>query len=87
MKKIIIFIFGMLTTLAFIPIIESLVEIVLCSLEPLKAKSTKKVLKINKEINELQSELEPIDTQAIGFEIPSDEEYYDEEDKIILGFK
>ena len=91
MEKLKIYILGMITTLVALPIINEIVEIICSFLEILKGNSTKKVLKINKEIMDLQEQLEPVNTNCIGFEAPNTE-YYDndwENDKIKnrIGFK
>jgi hypothetical protein len=47
-------------------------------------------MQINKEIEDLQMQLEPINTNCIGFEVPNQEEYEDdkwEEDKNKIGFR
>ena len=91
MEKLKIYILGMITTLVALPIINEVVEIICSFLEILKGISTKKVLRINKDIMDLQEQLEPVNTNCIGFEAPNTE-YYDndwEDDKIKnrIGFK
>ena len=91
MEKLKIYILGMITTLVALPIINEIVEIICSFLEILKGISTKKVLRINKDIMDLQEQLEPVNTNCIGFEAPNTE-YYDndwENDKIKnrIGFK
>ena len=54
MEKLKIYILGMITTLVALPIIDEVVEIICSFLEILKGISTKKVLKINKDIMDLQ---------------------------------
>lgn len=76
MKK---FIAGILFYVMVIPILESLVEMILGYIETLKIENTKKVTKGNIDIMELQAQTEQSYTNAIGFEVPS-EEYYDEEE-------
>ena len=81
----------MIATLVALPIIDEVVEIICSFLEILKGFSTKKVLKINKDIMDLQEQLEPINTSCIGFEA-SNTEYYDddwEDNKVKnrIGFK
>lgn len=79
MKK---FILGMLTILTFMPIIESITEIICGFLERFKAVNTRKVLILNKEIEDLQEQLSPQCSSAIGFDIPNiDEEYEDYEEE------
>ena len=91
MEKLKIYILGMITALVALPIINEVVEIICSFLEILKGISTKKVLRINKDIMDLQEQLEPVNTNCIGFEAPNTE-YYDndwENDKIKnrIGFK
>lgn len=91
MEKLKIYILGMIATLVALPIIDEVVEIICSFLEILKGFSTKKVLKINKDIMDLQEQLEPINTSCIGFEA-SNTEYYDddwEDNKVKnrIGFK
>ena len=90
MNKLKCYIFGMMIVILAIPIIEQITEIVCGSLEVLKGKNTKKVMQINKEIEDLQMQLEPINTNCIGFKVPNQEEYEDdewEEDKNKIGFR
>ena len=91
MEKLKIYILGMITALVSLPIIDEVVEIICGFLEILKGISTKKVLKINKEIMDLQLQLEPVNTSCIGFEAPNTECYDDdwEDDKVKnrIGFK
>ena len=91
MKK---FILGMLSVIVFIPLAESIAEILCVLLEIPKGKLSASVLKINKQLQELQADQEAIDTQCIGFEYSPEEEYYEEDDdddfedksKIKVGF-
>ena len=91
MGKLKIYILGMITALVALPIVDEIVEIICSFLEILKGISTKKVLKINKEIMDLQSQLEPVNTNCIGFEAPNTEYYDDdwEDNKVKnrIGFK
>lgn len=90
MDKLKCFIGGMLTVIVATPILEEVTEIVCGYLEVLKGNSTKKVLEVNKVIQELQTQIEPIETSCIGFQVPNQEEEYDEdweEDKTKIGFK
>lgn len=91
MNKLKCYIFGMMTVILAIPIIEQITEIVCGGLEVLKEKNTKKVMQINKEIEDLQMQLEPINTNCIGFKVPNQEEYYEddweEENKNKIGFR
>lgn len=91
MNKLKCYILGMMTVILAIPIIEQITEIVCGGLEVLKGKNTKKVMQINKEIEDLQMQLEPINTNCIGFKAPNQEEYYEddweEENKNKIGFR
>ena len=91
MEKLKIYILGMITSLVALPIINEVVEIICSFLEILKGISTKKVLKINKEIMDLQEQLEPVNTNCIGFEIPNteyeDDDWEDNKVKNRIGFK
>lgn len=90
MNKLKCYILGMVTIVVAMPIMEQIAEIICGSLEILKGKNTKKVMQINKEIEDLQMQLEPINTNCIGFEVPNQEEYEDdewEEDKNKIGFR
>ena len=91
MNKLKCYILGMIIVILAIPIIEQITEIVCDGLEVLKGKNTKKVMQINKEIEDLQMQLEPINTNCIGFKVPNQEEYYEddweEENKNKIGFR
>ena len=91
MEKLKIYILGMITTLVALPIIDEVVEIICSFLEILKGISTKKVLKINKEIMDLQEQLEPVNTNCIGFKAPNteyeDDDWEDNKVKNRIGFK
>lgn len=91
MEKLKIYILGMITALVALPIIDEVVEIICSFLEILKGISTKKVLKINKEIMDLQEQLEPVNTNCIGFETHNteyeDDDWEDNKVKNRIGFK
>jgi hypothetical protein len=85
----------MLTILLFIPLVEQLCEVIVTSLEYVKGLVSKPVLKVNKELLDLQAQQEEISTQAMGFVYNGDDEYdYIEDDdfedkkksKIKMGF-
>lgn len=80
-KTLLTYILGGITILIFIPIIESITEIICGYLELLKISSTKEVLRGNKEIQELQNEQEELDAYAIGFDLTPQEEYYEDDDE------
>ena len=91
MEKLKIYILGMITALVALPIIDEVVEIICSFLEILKGISTKKVLKINKDIMDLQEQLELVNTNCIGFEAPNteyeDDDWEDNKVKNRIGFK
>ena len=91
MEKLKIYILGMITALVALPIVDEIVEIICGFLEILKGISTKKVLKINKEIMDLQEQLEPANTNCIGFETHNteyeDDDWEDNKVKNRIGFK
>ena len=91
MEKLKIYILGMITALVALPIIDEVVEIICSFLEILKGISTKKVLKINKDIMDLQEQLDPVNTNFIGFETPNteycDNDWEDDKIKNRIGFK
>lgn len=72
---------GILTGLLFIPVIEEFINVIMSWIQVLLLKPTKIVLEGNKEINELQGDDEYQQTNCIGFQMPSnDEEYYEDEE-------
>lgn len=91
MEKLKIYMLGMITALVALPIIDEIVEIICSFLEILKGFSTKKVLRINKEIMDLQEQLDPVNTSCIGFETPNteycDDDWEDDKVKNRIGFK
>ena len=76
------FIIGLLSGLLFIPVIEELLNVIMAWIQVLLLKPNKIVLKGNKDIAELQSEEEPVQTSCIGFQVSSeeDDDYYDDDD-------
>ncbi|MBC5667399.1 hypothetical protein H8S00_05285 [Eubacterium sp. BX4] len=76
MKK---YILGFVTGVCLLPIWDSLTELLQVALEVPKGKLSKKVIKINNELQDIQEQSEPVNTCAIGFQIP-DEEYYEDDD-------
>lgn len=77
------FIIGLLSGLLFIPVIEELLNVIMAWIQVLLLKPNKIVLKGNKELSELQSEDEPIQTSCIGFQVSSEEDddcYEDDDD-------
>lgn len=85
MKK---YILGFVSGICFLPILDSVVELIQVALEIPKGNLSKKVIILNNEIQDIQEQSEPVNTNCIGFEMPvTDDEYLDEyEDKQKLGF-
>ena len=76
------FVLGILTIIAFIPICESVTEIILGWLETFKVANTLNVMKGNQKIEKLQSELDGGEnTYCMGFDLSpqEDDEYYDDD--------
>ena len=80
-KNVGFYILGVLTGLLFIPVIEEFINVIISWIQVLLLQPTKIVLEGNKEINEMQADEEYQQTNCIGFQIPSnDEEYYEDEE-------
>lgn len=77
MKK---YILGFLTGVCLLPIVDSITELVQVSLEVPKGKLSKKVMKLNNEIQDIRAESEPVGTSCIGFDVPEEVENYDDEE-------
>ena len=67
MKK---YILGFLTGVCFLPILDSVTELIQVALEVPKGKLSKEVMKLNNEIQNIQAESEPVGTSCIGFDVP-----------------
>ena len=80
MKKLTAYVLGMVSIIAVIPILESLTDLAIAHIESLKGNPIKKTLISNNEIADLQAQLEPVSGQAIGFAIPSEDEYYEDDE-------
>ena len=77
------FIIGVLSGLLFIPIIEEFMNVIMTWIQVLLLLPNKIILKGNKELTDLQSEEQEeqeYETSCIVFQIPNEEEYYDEDD-------
>ena len=73
-------IFGLLSGLLFIPILEDFINVIAAWIQVLIVTPSKIVTKANSEISEMQGSQEE-STNVIGFSIPSTEEYYEDEDE------
>ena len=74
------YIFGLLSELLFIPILEDFINVIAAWIQVLIVTPSKIVTKANSEISEMQGSQEE-STNVIGFSIPSTEEYYEYEDE------
>lgn len=78
------FVLGMIFLLVVEPILDTIVGTIQTAFEAIKAKISVYILHKNVEISKLNAEIqgyeEPQETQAIGFALPQ-EEYYDEEEE------
>ena len=78
------FVLGMIFLLVVEPILDTTVETIQTVFEAIKAKISVYILHKNVEISKLNAEIqgyeEPQETQAIGFALPQ-EEYYDDEEE------
>lgn len=79
------FILGILFLLVAEPLLDTIVSTIQTAFEAVKAKISVYILHKNVEISKLNAEIqgyeEPQATQAIGFEIPQEQCYYDNEDE------
>lgn len=75
------YILGLLTGILFIPVIEEFINAIISWIQVLMLKPTKIVLEGNKKIAELQSDEEYQESSCIGFQIPSNEDEYYEDDE------
>lgn len=79
----IFFILGIFFVSYVLPILDSVSAIILSALENIKGKLAITTQKLNNELTKLSKEVEPDEyqqTHVIGFQIPSEEEYYEEDE-------
>lgn len=75
------YILGLLSGLLFISVIDEFINVIMSWIQVLLLKPTKIVLEGNKEINELQDDECYQETNCIGFQMPSvEDEYYEDEE-------
>ena len=78
------FVLGMIFLLVVEPILDTITGTIQTIFEAIKAKISVYILHKNVEISKLNAEIqgyeEPQETQAIGFALPEEEYYYDDED-------
>lgn len=73
MKK---YILGLITGIAILPLLDELLNVAMLWIEVLKMKPSRIISDWNKEMGK---EEQTIDTYAIGFQAPNDEEYDDDD--------
>ena len=78
------FVLGMILLLVVEPILDTITSTIQTAFEAIKAKISVYILHKNVEISKLNAEIqgyeEPQETQAIGFALPQ-EDYYDDEEE------
>lgn len=79
------FILGMIFLLVAEPILDAITSTIQTAFEAIKAKISVYILHKNVEISKLNAEIqgfeEPQETQAIGFALPQEDYYYDDEEE------
>ena len=73
------YILGLITGFIAIPLIEELMAVVNSWIQALLIKPNKIVIKGNKELAEMQGDEEYTETHCIGFQVPSEDDYYDDD--------
>ena len=79
-KNVWFYILGLLSGMLFIPVIEEFIDVIMSWIQVLILKPTEMVLKGNKELEKYQEPEEYQQTNCIGFQIQSEDEYYCDED-------
>ena len=79
-KNVWFYILGLLSGILFIPVIEEFINVIMAWIQVLMLKPSKKALIGNKKKKKYQEPEEYQQTNCIGFQIPSDDEYYCDED-------
>ena len=92
MKKLTAFALGMVSVITVIPILESLTDLAVAHIESWQGTPIKRALISNNEIADLQAQLEPVNSQLMGFAMPNEDEYYEDDEfedksKIKVGFQ
>ena len=87
MHDIALFVAGMLIILMAIPLIQSFTDtitmvlnIIVTFTQWIQSIFNLKTVSNNVKIQDLKDSIEPTMTQAVGFQVPSEDEFYDEED-------
>ena len=82
-KNCLIYIVGILTSIMFIPIINDVTDVICNKLECIKGMQNLKITKINNDIMDAQNQNEEQQgcTNAIGFDVPNEDDYKEESDE------
>ena len=81
-KNCLIYLVGILSSIMFIPIINDVTDIICNKLECIKGMQNLKITNINNKIMDAQNQdNEQVETRAIGFDIPNEEDYEEESDE------
>ncbi len=75
------FIWGIISGMFLIPVIEEFSNVFLSWIQVLLIKPNKLVLKGNQELSDLRGEDESVQTQCIGFQVPSCDDCCDDYDE------
>lgn len=70
----------MVSIITLLPILESLTDLAVAHIKSWIGNPIKKTLISNNEIADLQAQLEPVSGQLMGFAMPSEEEYYEDDE-------
>lgn len=76
-KNVKYYIFGILSYALLFPVIEELVNVIQSWIQVLLIKPSRIVLEANKDLAELQNTEECQQTDCVGFQMPSEEDYED----------
>lgn len=80
MKDIFMYVAGMATVVVVFPLVEQITNTIVTALEAVKASLMIHITRCNIDMEKMQNELEG-NGSAIGFEVPTYTEYYDDDDE------
>ena len=80
MKKLTAFALGMVSIITLLPILESFTDLAVAYIKSWQGTPIKRALISNNEIADLQAQLEPVNSQLMGFAMPNEEEYYEDDE-------
>lgn len=79
MRELLFFILGTLFYVFFLPVVEQITSLIVQKLEAVKGKYNVEVISRNVEAEKISSETDYQVSNAIGFEVPTYEEYEEED--------